>query len=82
MPAIFNKVWTMNSIAFCYLHPCYVCCEAMTGVETADDKLRNLKSFARSVGNVRLLSELGESVRQYTATVMRSRDVDQSVINI
>jgi hypothetical protein len=50
MPAIFNKVWTMNSIAFCYLHPCYVCCEAV-------------KSFSRSVGNVRLLSELGESVQ-------------------
>jgi hypothetical protein len=28
VPAIFNKVWTMNSIAFCYLHPCYVCCGA------------------------------------------------------
>ena len=22
---IFNKVWTMNSIAFCYLRPCYHC---------------------------------------------------------
>lgn len=39
MPAIFNKVWTMNSIAFCYLHPCYVCCEAMAGVAAAEDKL-------------------------------------------
>jgi hypothetical protein len=54
----------------------------MTDVATAEDKLKNLKSFSRSVGNVRLLSELGESVQQYTATVMRSRDVDQSVINI
>lgn len=61
MPTIFNKVWTMNSIAFCYLHPCYVCCEVMTGVATAEDKL---KSFARSVGNVRPLSELGESVQR------------------
>jgi hypothetical protein len=33
-------------------------------------------------GNVRLLMELSESVQQYTATVIRSRDVDQSVINI
>jgi hypothetical protein len=82
MPAIFNKVWAMNSIAFCYLHPCYVCCEAMTGVATAEDKLKNSKSFSRSLGNVWLLSELGESVQQYTATVMRSRDVDQTVINI
>ena len=73
---------TMNSIAFCYLHPCYVCCEAMTGVATAEDKLKNLKSFSRLARNVRLLGELDESVQQYTATVMRSRDVDQSVINI
>ena len=63
MSAIFNKVWTMNSIAFCYLHPCYGCCVAMTGLATAEDKLKNLKSFSRSVGNVRLLSELGESVQ-------------------
>lgn len=39
VPAILNKVWTMNSIAFCYLHPCYVCCEAMAGVAAAEDKL-------------------------------------------
>ena len=47
MPAIFNKVWAMNLIGFCYLQPCYLCCEAMTGVATAEDKLKNLKSFAR-----------------------------------
>lgn len=64
MPTIFNKVWTMNSIAFCYLHPCYVSCEVMTGVATAEDKLKNFKSFSRSVGNVRLISELGESVQR------------------
>ena len=46
-PAIFNKVWAMNLIGFCYLQPCYLCCEAMTGVATAEDKLKNLKSFAR-----------------------------------
>jgi virulence-associated protein VapD len=56
--------------------------EQMTGVAMAEDKLKNLKSFSRSVRNVQLLSELGESVQQYEATVIRSRDVDQSVINI
>jgi hypothetical protein len=59
-----------------------VCCEAVTGVTKAEDKLKNLKSFSRSAWNVPLLSELGESVQQYTATVVRSRDIDQSVINI
>ena len=39
VPAIFNKVWTMNSIAFCYLHSCYHCVlRRMTGA-TAEDKL-------------------------------------------
>lgn len=53
VPAILNKVWTMNSIAFCYLHP---------KQWPASQRPRTIV-FSRSVANVRLLSELGESVQ-------------------
>jgi hypothetical protein len=43
--AIFNKVWTMNSIAFCYLHSCYHCVlRRMTRV-TAEDKLAFISAW-------------------------------------
>ena len=46
VPAIFNKVWTMNSIAFCYLHSCYhFVLRRMTGA-TAEDKLAFISAGA------------------------------------
>ena len=39
--AIFNKIWTMNSIALCYPLPCYYgVCTERNDAGSAEDKLK------------------------------------------